>query len=183
MPRDRQAARARVRGGAGPQGNTALGDTSAGCSPPSPRLRHLAPTSPQAQLGLGAAHLELGGPDLHQKQIPCSLELGHRGLYEHTTSWEATSTWGPLCSASTSAKCAVRVSEAWVPPRAHLEAPYLSLSCSIPDPGFSNFAQAIVSNLSFLPTKEEPDELPWGWAMRVPLSSFLDPSGDSLPEP
>lgn len=106
---------------------------------------------------------------MHQKQIPCSLELGHRGLYEHATSWEATSTWGPLCSASTSAKCAVRVSEAWVPPRAHLEAPYLSLSCSIPDPGFSNFAQAIVSNLSSLPTKEEPDELPWSHSL--PLRS------------
>jgi hypothetical protein len=50
------------------QGNTSLVSTSAACIPSSPTP---AP-SHQGQLGLGAAHLELDGQDLHLKQIPCS---------------------------------------------------------------------------------------------------------------
>lgn len=85
-----------VQGGTGPQGNTSLGNTSASCSPSSPRLPHPAPAFPPGPSESGReARLELGGPDLHQKQIPCSLGVRHCDIYEQGSGREATSTWGP----------------------------------------------------------------------------------------
>lgn len=53
---------------------------------------------------------------------------------------------------------------------------------NIRDAGFPGFAQALVLNLSSLPsnTKDEPHQLPSDRARRVFLGSFLGTSGDSL---
>lgn len=142
-----------VRGGPGPQGNTSLGNTSAGCNPGSPRLPHLTLLSLWDQRGLKAAPLEQGGPDLHQKQIPCSLGLGHRDVCEQGRSWQAASTRGHSQGTCVSFRCSQGVRLACP---LHLSgSPCTVPAFNIPNPEFPSFAQALVSNLSSAPKHQK----------------------------
>ena len=80
----RQAGRCRqqgawVRGGVGPQGNTSLGNTSAGCSPSSPHLPHPTPAFPPGPAGTGSCSSGAGWTRFASKTKPLYLR-GKKGV-------------------------------------------------------------------------------------------------------